>query len=61
MTGFEILDRLKSDVETRNIPVIINTSKILDDERASASESRTPSAILDKGIEVARGGDRSGS
>ncbi len=31
MTGFEILDRLKSDAETRDIPVIINTSKILDE------------------------------
>ena len=32
MTGFEILKRLKSDAETRNIPVIIHTSKILDEE-----------------------------
>jgi signal transduction histidine kinase len=32
MSGFEILKRLKSDAETRNIPVIIHTSKILDEE-----------------------------
>ena len=32
MTGFEILDRLKSEVATRDIPVIINTSCVLDEE-----------------------------
>ena len=31
MTGFEILERLKSNIETRSIPVIINTSTILDE------------------------------
>ena len=31
MTGFEILERLKSNMETRSIPVIINTSTILDE------------------------------
>jgi signal transduction histidine kinase len=31
MTGFEILERLKANLETRSIPVIINTSTILDD------------------------------
>ncbi len=34
MTGFEILDQLKSDYETRSIPVVINTSRVLEqDER----------------------------
>jgi signal transduction histidine kinase/CheY-like chemotaxis protein len=32
MTGFEVLDRLKADPITRDIPVIIYTSKILDEE-----------------------------
>ena len=30
MSGFEILDRLKADAVTKKIPVIINTSKVLD-------------------------------
>jgi CheY-like chemotaxis protein len=32
MTGFEVLDRLKSESQTRKIPVIINTSRILDED-----------------------------
>jgi CheY-like chemotaxis protein len=32
MTGFEVLDRLKSDPATRDIPVIILTSQRLEDE-----------------------------
>lgn len=32
LSGFETLDRLKSLPETRDIPVIVNTSKILNDE-----------------------------
>ena len=31
ITGFEILERLKSDVETKDIPVIVNTSKVLEE------------------------------
>ena len=60
MTGFEILDRLKSDVETRNIPVIINTSRILDDDerrRLIADDRGDPR----QGKRVARGGDRPSS
>jgi CheY-like chemotaxis protein len=48
MSGFEVLKRLKSDAETRDIPVIIHTSKILDEEErqilAEAAE-----AVLVKG------------
>jgi signal transduction histidine kinase len=34
LSGFEVLEQLKSDVTTRDIPVIINTARILtDDER----------------------------
>jgi signal transduction histidine kinase/CheY-like chemotaxis protein len=48
MTGFEILDRLKSDAETRKIPVVINTSEILDEaERGRLVEETV--AILAKG------------
>ena len=48
MTGFEILDRLKSDVETRNIPVIINTSTILDENERRRLIAET-AAIIAKG------------
>jgi CheY-like chemotaxis protein len=48
MTGFEVLKRLKSDAETRNIPVIIHTSKILDDEERGDLTSAAE-AILFKG------------
>ena len=48
MTGFEILDRLKSDAGTQAIPVIINTSKALDEgERERLAEKTV--AILAKG------------
>jgi CheY-like chemotaxis protein len=48
MTGFEILKQLKSDAETRNIPVIIHTSKILDEgERGQLAVAAE--AILYKG------------
>lgn len=46
-TAFDVLDALRSDPRTRNIPVIIQTSKQLDDgERARLS--RETSAILSK-------------
>jgi CheY-like chemotaxis protein len=32
LSGFEVLDRLKSDPATRNIPVVIYTSKVLDED-----------------------------
>ncbi len=48
MTGFEILDRLKSAEETRDIPVIINTSIVLDDEERGRLAPRT-AAIIVKG------------
>jgi CheY-like chemotaxis protein len=32
LSGFELIECLKSDPETRNIPVVICTSKLLDDE-----------------------------
>jgi len=50
MTGFEILDRLKSDEATRNIPVIINSSRILDENERGRLLAET-AAILAKGNE----------
>ena len=50
ITGFEILERLKSDSETKDIPVIINTSKILDESERRRLIAET-AAILAKGKE----------
>lgn len=47
MDGFETLERLRSDPATQNIPVIVNTSSRLDEERSSELKSKT-SAILSK-------------
>lgn len=46
MTGFEVLDHLKSDAATRDIPVIINTTKVLDAEERRRLAAGT--AILPK-------------
>jgi signal transduction histidine kinase/CheY-like chemotaxis protein len=48
MSGFDILDVLKSDEKTRNIPVVIHTSEILDDEKLRRVNKDTV-AILAKG------------
>ena len=50
MTGFEILDRLKSEEGTRDIPVIVNTSRILDENERGHLTALT-AAILAKGNE----------
>ena len=48
MTGFEVLDRLKADPATRPIPVIIHSSRVLDDaDRARLSAA---AALVSKGI-----------
>ena len=47
MSGFQVLDRLKSDDRTRDIPVIVNTSKVLDEQERRLLEGRVI-AILDK-------------
>jgi CheY-like chemotaxis protein len=47
MTGFELLERLKSREETKNIPVIFNTSASLSDEERSRLAPGT-AAILSK-------------
>jgi signal transduction histidine kinase/ActR/RegA family two-component response regulator len=48
MTGFQILEKLKSYTETRDIPVIINTSKVLDATEREGLAGKT-TAILAKG------------
>ncbi len=50
MSGFQILDLLKSDAECRDIPVIIHTSRALDGEERRSLDGRV-AAILDKCIE----------
>jgi len=47
MTGFEVLERLKSDNATKGIPVILNTSAILSEEERRRLTART-AAILSK-------------
>ena len=47
MTAFEVLDQLKLDPETRNIPVIVHTAKYLD-EKERARLSSDASDILFK-------------
>ena len=48
MTGFEILDRLKSSDDTRHIPVIINSSQSLEKDDRSHLQNQAV-AILAKG------------
>jgi CheY-like chemotaxis protein len=53
MTGFQVLDRLKADVNCRDIPVVIHTSKSLDDSERGLLSGRV-AAVLDKST-LARG------
>jgi signal transduction histidine kinase len=50
ITGFEILEQLKSDAETKDIPVVINTSRTLDENERGRLIAKT-AAILAKGKE----------
>ncbi len=49
MTGFQVLDHLKDDAECRDIPVIIHSSRTLDEDERRLLSDRAAS-ILDKGI-----------
>jgi signal transduction histidine kinase len=49
MSGFQVLDRLKTEENTRSIPVIINTSMELSAEQHLDLQNRGASAILSKG------------
>jgi len=49
LSGFEVLERLKSDSATRNIPVVIHTSKVLDEDdraRLNSAVGIIPKSIL---------------
>jgi CheY-like chemotaxis protein len=49
LSGFEVLRALKADTETANIPVIIHTSKVLEDEdyaRLTAAVDVIPKSIM---------------
>jgi CheY-like chemotaxis protein len=49
MSGFEVLDRLKGDPATTNIPVVIHTSKLLDENdrlRLNCAIGIIPKSIL---------------
>ena len=61
MTGFQVLDRLKADETCRDIPVIIHTSRTLDDEEPGRSTGRVAS-ILEKSFRSRgrRGGSPAG-
>ena len=45
MSGFEVLDTLKSDPALKHIPVIIVTSKILEDEERKRLAAKTLTII----------------
>ena len=47
LSGFEVLDRLKSEPQTRDIPVVVYTSRVLDGAERRALEGRA--ALLPKG------------
>lgn len=48
LSGFETLDRLKSIPETMDIPVVVNTSKILTDEEKAILQKNTSEIIMKK-------------
>jgi signal transduction histidine kinase/CheY-like chemotaxis protein len=49
LSGFEVLDRLKADPVTRDIPVVVYTSRVLDDEETARLAAKTV-AILSKEV-----------
>ena len=48
LSGFETLDRLKSIPETMDIPVVVNTSKILTDEEKAILQKNTADILMKK-------------
>lgn len=49
MNGFEVLENLRSDVKTKSLPVVVHTSRSLDDEdyaRLSSATDIIPKSIL---------------
>jgi CheY-like chemotaxis protein len=49
LSGFEVLDRLKADPATRDIPVIVYTSLVLDEGDRERLAGRA-AAVLSKGV-----------
>jgi CheY-like chemotaxis protein len=47
LSGFEVLDRLKADARCRDIPVIIHTSRALDEDERRSLSGRV-ATVLDK-------------
>jgi len=50
MSGFEVLRELKQDPALRNIPVIINSSKILDEEARRALQAHAVTVLSKGGV-----------
>ena len=53
LSGFEVLDRLKAEPQTRDIPVVVYTSRALDDADRQALAGRV-AAVLPKGTGASR-------
>lgn len=54
MTGFEVLEQLKSDPATRDIPVIINTGKALEEEEHRLLNGKTVEIISKENLMMSR-------
>jgi len=50
MSGFEVLDRLKSDPATRDIPVIVHTGTTLTQEERERLSSAAEAVVLKSAI-----------
>jgi CheY-like chemotaxis protein len=48
VSGFEVLERLRSEVPTRDIPVVVVTSKVLEDTERRRLESLRAAAVVSK-------------
>ena len=51
MSGFEVLEQLKTDASTRNIPVVICTSRILTSTERTLLTSRAASILSKEGLD----------
>jgi CheY-like chemotaxis protein len=48
VSGFEVLERLRSEVPTRDIPVVVVTSKVLEEAERRRLESLRATAVVSK-------------
>jgi CheY-like chemotaxis protein len=51
MTGFEVLERLKANAATRDIPVVICTSRILTVQERNQLTGRTATILSKQGLD----------